>query len=298
MGAGNRVTLEGIVTRAQGVFARIQDETGGITLRQTSGAFSDALASGAVAQGDIITITGTLSEFAALLQLNGGDIESFEVLSRDNPLPEAIRLTLAEIAAEGEQYESMLVTVDVLSIDTADLTFAAATTYTIGDNTLDDGSVTLRIPNEGDGSVDGEPVPTDGFLFEGVLGQFSFGEPDVGYQLQPINTTDIVPFVPTDTEADLEIPEVFTVYSNYPNPFNPTTTLRFDLPAPAEVTVEIFDVVGRRVLVLPMESIPAGRDRTLTVDGARLSSGVYFYRILARTTESLQVGTGKMTLLK
>jgi len=95
-----------------------------------------------------------------------------------------------------------------------------------------------------------------------------------------------------------EIPAAFTLKGNYPNPFNPETTIHLDLPASAEVHVEVFDVLGRRLLTTPVVSLTAGAGRHVAVDASLLSSGTYIYRVTARMEEAVQVGTGQMVLLK
>ncbi|MFQ3608888.1 MAG: FG-GAP-like repeat-containing protein [Chloroherpetonaceae bacterium] len=92
----------------------------------------------------------------------------------------------------------------------------------------------------------------------------------------------------------------FQLAQNYPNPFNPTTTIRYELPVPSEVKLEVFDVLGRKVATLVNARMAAGQyDATLNASG--LSSGVYFYRLEVRPSGS-QVGTfvetKKMMLVK
>ena len=89
------------------------------------------------------------------------------------------------------------------------------------------------------------------------------------------------------------IPEEFTVYPNYPNPFNPATTLRFDLPQSEQVMIEIYNTRGQRVAVLANQRFEAG-SYSLHFNGAALSSGVYFYKI----TAGEHVHVNRMTLLK
>ncbi|MBW6458044.1 MAG: T9SS type A sorting domain-containing protein, partial [FCB group bacterium] len=89
------------------------------------------------------------------------------------------------------------------------------------------------------------------------------------------------------------IPEEFKVYPNYPNPFNPATTLRFDLPASEHVCVEIFNTKGQRVAVLANRHFEAGSHR-LSFDGNAFVSGVYFYKISAGG----QFRVERMTLIK
>jgi hypothetical protein len=83
------------------------------------------------------------------------------------------------------------------------------------------------------------------------------------------------------TEDDAEIPTDFALESNYPNPFNPTTVIRYALPQRAPVRLSVYDVQGRRVAVLVVASEqPAGRYEVAFEAGA-LPSGVYFYQIEA-----------------
>ncbi len=90
-----------------------------------------------------------------------------------------------------------------------------------------------------------------------------------------------------------DLPTSFKLGQNYPNPFNPTTEISFDLPATAQVRLEVFNVMGQRVSVLVDERLEAG-SHTVTFDGDRLASGIYLYRIQAGSfTESR-----KMLLLK
>ncbi len=77
-----------------------------------------------------------------------------------------------------------------------------------------------------------------------------------------------------------EPPTAFTLYQNYPNPFNPTTAISFDLPVASIVRLVVYDVLGREVAVITQGQYSAGR-HSFTFDGARLSSGVYFYRLQA-----------------
>lgn len=106
------------------------------------------------------------------------------------------------------------------------------------------------------------------------------------------------PVTATASEGEAEIPVDFSLHGNFPNPFNPTTTLVFDLDEAADVRVEIADVTGRLVRVIPAQKVAAGAQRMLNVDVADLSSGTYLYRVIARTSSGVRVGTGRMVLLK
>ena len=94
-------------------------------------------------------------------------------------------------------------------------------------------------------------------------------------------------------------PEVFSLVDNYPNPFNPATTIRYELPQAADVELTVYNVVGQPVRTLVAESQSAGRyvmEWDATDDsGYKVSSGMYFYRLQAGDA-FLQVK--KMLLLK
>jgi hypothetical protein len=85
----------------------------------------------------------------------------------------------------------------------------------------------------------------------------------------------------TSVKASQEkIPMTYTLSQNYPNPFNPSTVIAFGIPEASYVSLQIFDIVGREVSTLVNEDLIAGNYR-FTFIADHLSSGVYFYRIVA-----------------
>jgi hypothetical protein len=101
-----------------------------------------------------------------------------------------------------------------------------------------------------------------------------------------------------DDNVATELPAEFTLNGNFPNPFNPTTNISFDLPEQANVRVEIVDLLGRQVMTVAPQSMSAGANKVITVDAARLSSGVYFYRVIAEGSTKTFVQGSKFTLVK
>jgi len=101
----------------------------------------------------------------------------------------------------------------------------------------------------------------------------------------------------TSAETD-ETPDGFVLHGAYPNPFNPTTTLQFDLREGAQVDVQVFDMLGRRVLAMPAGAYGPGAAHTLRLDASILPSGTYLYRLTAVTATQTLLQTGAMTLLK
>lgn len=86
----------------------------------------------------------------------------------------------------------------------------------------------------------------------------------------------------TDVKYDhnSEFPLYFSLSHNYPNPFNPSTEITYSIPKATDVTLKIYDLLGREVALLVNERKPAG-EYTLNWNAAGLPGGVYFYRIVA-----------------
>lgn len=101
--------------------------------------------------------------------------------------------------------------------------------------------------------------------------------------------------IPTEAEG---IPAAFRLLQNFPNPFNPVTTIEFAVANECPVNLTIFDVSGRRIKQMVHETRPPGRYREKwdgTNDrGARVATGLYFYRLRAGSFVSVK----KMVLLK
>ncbi|MDZ7269935.1 MAG: T9SS type A sorting domain-containing protein [candidate division KSB1 bacterium] len=74
-------------------------------------------------------------------------------------------------------------------------------------------------------------------------------------------------------------PTTFALEQNYPNPFNPSTTIRYQLPVAGRVTLKVFDMVGREVLVLEQNKSREPGYYEIVADLKALTSGVYFYRL-------------------
>ncbi len=94
------------------------------------------------------------------------------------------------------------------------------------------------------------------------------------------------------------LPAVSRLHSNFPNPFNPRTTIKFDLSRSGPVELAVFDVAGRLVKRLVSESMPAGNHEAVwegrDTSGRSASAGVYFFRL--KTTGTID--TKRMTLIK
>jgi hypothetical protein len=87
-------------------------------------------------------------------------------------------------------------------------------------------------------------------------------------------------FAITSVEEENFVPTDFVLYQNFPNPFNPSTNIKFDLPKESNVAVKIYNILGEEVATLVNRVMQAGR-HTVEFNASRLSSGMYIYRIEA-----------------
>lgn len=94
-------------------------------------------------------------------------------------------------------------------------------------------------------------------------------------------------------QLSTELPNYFSLYQNYPNPFNPATIISYQLPLKIHITLEVYDLLGRKVETLVDKDESAGY-KTVTFDASTLPSGIYFYRLEA----GAYYETKKLLLLK
>ena len=98
---------------------------------------------------------------------------------------------------------------------------------------------------------------------------------------------------PEAVKPEAVVATAFNLAQNFPNPFNPSTVISYQLPANTLVTLQVYDVLGRLVRTLIEEHQPAG-NHSVTFSAINLSSGVYFYRLTAGSF----IATKKLMLTK
>jgi hypothetical protein len=114
------------------------------------------------------------------------------------------------------------------------------------------------------------------------------GEPRFEDRVAPIRATFTID-TSTASDANPVLPSAVALEANYPNPFNPQTSIAYSLPSPGAVRLAVHDVLGRQVALLVDGARPAGRHE-VSFDGSGLTSGLYLYTIEAlgvRTTRSM-----------
>jgi hypothetical protein len=114
-----------------------------------------------------------------------------------------------------------------------------------------------------------------------------------------VSLTDLLPLIGTGTPFtgvadETPLPKKFALQGNYPNPFNPTTRIVFDLPKATTVSLTIYNALGAEVAEVLDQAVFEPGTHEVSFNGANLASGIYFYRM--RTPEFNSVK--KMVLLK
>lgn len=224
------VRVKGLVTRALGRVSMIQNGLFGIATFDNSGIYFDAILNESIEMGDSLQIFGTLAEFSGLRQIN--EITNYEVLSRNNALPSPQELSLFEI---NEDYESEIVKITGLSINSSDNFFQNSTTYELNVAGQTDTTVALRIQSSTDTELGGISIPNK-FEFIGIIGQFSSNGLD-GYQLIPINSDDIIASDSSNNNSSisLSIDSVFAFITD-------TITIPISISGLSELPLEAFEI--------------------------------------------------------
>jgi len=92
-------------------------------------------------------------------------------------------------------------------------------------------------------------------------------------------------------------PKEFKLEQNFPNPFNPTTTIQYQLPKDSKVTLIVYDILGSEVVALVNEKQEAGY-KEVKFNATNFASGVYIYRLITTSVTGTFVDTKKMMVLK
>jgi TonB family protein len=119
-----------------------------------------------------------------------------------------------------------------------------------------------------------------------VCGRYLFAVTEKnGLWRRPLN--ELITSAPARDNAS--VPGSSSLAQNFPNPFNPTTTIAYDVPAPSRVKLAVYDILGREISVLVDSDVRAGKG-VAKFDGSTRSSGVYIYRIEGKVVVRLLVG--------
>lgn len=130
----------------------------------------------------------------------------------------------------------------------------------------------------------------DTVIYVGAV-QFTISMPTLNALSVFSNQSECLPTSVDDVEPD--IPNEYSLSQSFPNPFNPITTMKYQLPIKGKVTLKIFDCLGNEIETLVDELQEKG-SYTVNFDASKLASGIYFYQL--RTNRF--ISTKKMILLR
>ncbi|MFP4547470.1 MAG: YCF48-related protein [Fidelibacterota bacterium] len=230
--------------------------------------------------GDEVEVTGTLTEYNGLSEVDITAADDVTVLSTGNSV-EPVEISLADL---GEAYEAMLVTVDSVMI--TDVSQWPAE----GDNgsvDITDGENTSYIYIDKESELDGWTPPSNWMTLTALVDQYN------DYSLRGTVAEHFVEYPTAIDEDQLGLPKEFALHQNYPNPFNPTTQIVFDVPKAADIKLSLYNLQGKKVAEIANETMKPGY-YNITFDASHLPSGLYFYKIRANDFVAIK----KMTLLK
>ena len=129
--------------------------------------------------------------------------------------------------------------------------------------------------------TDGSEIDEAGVFSAGnATGTFTITATDTVFGVQSQAHVIVLDATVTAVEEHEDLPETFVLHVNYPNPFNPTTTIPYQIPVASRVTLAVYDVLGRRVATLVDAEQAAGRHQ-VGWRADRFASGVYFVRMVA-----------------
>lgn len=257
---GVTVTTEGQVTYIQTASSMfIQDGDGPWNGVQVFGSHTGVL------EGDFIRVTGSVLEYQGFTEVTGS--LSIQVLASPGPLtitPTPVTLAQANL----EDYESVLVHVDnAVCVDAAN--------FLVFDMT---DQIKIYFPAF-------TPVEDDCYNITGVRYSFSFVNEILPRTIDEIQPCGVV------NAGDLA--GSFALGQAWPNPFNPTALIAFNLDRTAPARLSVFNVLGQEVAVLAEGLLEAGRHQ-VSFNAAGLPSGLYFYNL---QSEGRQL-TGRMLLVR
>ena len=309
---GYTVTVRGVVTADTsdfGTLVYMQNGTGPWSGIQLFG--TEALK---LHKGDDVTVTALVLESHGLTRLTDIDSPSQIVVNAtgaDIPSPIVISTDLIDLSASGTQpaeaYESVLIQYNNVTVVDDNADGESGPDEGSGGNrnfgemlVADTSNIATRVEtqdgnhpynNYWDASQENDPYRIKtGDHFDALVGilYYSYGN----YKLDPRNINDFVGFTGVKKIKN-DLPTRFMLSQNYPNPFNPTTVIRYSIPQAGNVTLKVFNVLGKEVRTL-VNNFQHPGSYSVNFNAAGLASGLYFYRLSSGNFVSVK----KMLLIK
>lgn len=299
------VTVQGIVTMptglsyaGNGIKFIVQDVNGG----PWSSILSynpDSTAYPVLFEGDLIEMSGRILEFDTHEGTHVSNMtelwitSEIELLDIGLEVPEEPVVPTGDLRwpTEAEKWGNVVVKVE-------DATIVELNPTNFDIMVIDDGSGGVFVDDDSD-SLSNYILPPVGSLYDEVRGwvyhHYGTYDDSSTYKLVPLYESDLV--LNTTSIDNAVVPEGYAL-GNYPNPFNPTTNIAFRIPEAQSVQLVIYNQLGQYVTTLVDQEMNAGEYQVawngLTANGRPVSSGLYFYRMVAGSEQLV----GKMTYLK
>ncbi|MCF7807283.1 MAG: T9SS type A sorting domain-containing protein [Candidatus Marinimicrobia bacterium] len=301
------VTVKGIVTMptglsyaGNGIKFILQDVNGGPWSSILS-YHPDSTAYPVLFEGDLVQMQGRISEFVTTEGSSRSNMtelwitSEIQLLDIGLPVPEEPVVATGDLRwpTTAEQWGNV-----VVKVEDAKIIKNNPTNFDI--LLIDDGSGGVLVDDDSDSLDAGAYIqPPAGTTYESVRGwvyhHYGTYADSSTYKLVPLYKSDFL--LSTVSVDNVVTPEDFAL-SNYPNPFNPTTTIAFRIPETQKVQLVVYNQLGQHVITLVDKSLSAGSYDVswngLDASGQAVSSGLYFYRLVSGETQLV----GKMTYLK
>jgi hypothetical protein len=237
--------------------------------------------------GDSVYIAGYIRQNYGMTEIDPDSLTDVIVLGSGYQA-DTLKVTLAEL---NESLEGRLIVVENIKIDNKEAWPAEGNNSP--DVTISDATGSIKLFIDKDTDLDGWTPPSAEFRLVGYVDQYSTKTPaDDGYELRPAGQSSFTVVTGMD-RGESQLPLRFEVTQNYPNPFNPLTSFTVTNPDKNEVSIDLYDVLGKHVRTIFKGKLDAGSHK-FTVKGAGINSGIYFYKVIAGEFSS----TRKMILLK
>lgn len=234
----------------------------------------------------MVVVSNTSINSGIIGSAGSGKIDNFTVNSSvDIPLP----VTMKGISATVEEQQIHLAISTATELETAG--------FNIYRSLCKDGPFELVSSYKSNAALRSLGNSTSGATYTFVDAKVSRGK-TYYYRIESVSTSGVSQEVGGMIEVLVPVPKEYEVYQNYPNPFNPATTIRYQLTSVSQVTLRVYDAIGRTVATLVDRQEAAGAHE-IAFDGSRYPSGVYYYRFSAVDNNGrVFVRTERMVLMK
>ncbi len=261
-------------------------------------------------RGDSVTLNGRIMESYSVTEIDS--LKQITVNSNNNTLPNPVILKTGDIGSttgadtSAEKWESVLMAYkDVKVTDENADGDPGPNSYNFGEEMINDGSGDARIEyqdgnhnynNNWDSTLSNNPANIYVKLnstFTEIQGIMFYSHSY--YKIVPRKNDDFMGYVGAVgvTDKPSKLPFSYKLNQNFPNPFNPSTTINYSIPKESIVTLKIYNILGQEVKTLVSESKAPG-NYNVRFNASELSSGVYFYSLKAGNYYQVK----KMMLLK